>query len=94
MEIYKFLEKVCDEQSFLDFLQILMNDRLEEVQKEKVNPSSPYGPGANWWENNTIEGFLESTIAWAEDSKNGENKIEGNPWKRCAQILYMGKYYE
>ncbi|MBP2654659.1 MAG: hypothetical protein H6Q73_2228 [Firmicutes bacterium] len=94
MKISGLVDKVYDEQSFLVFLHALMKDRVEEVQKEKVNPSPPYGPGANGWENGTIEGFLESAIAWAEDSKNSLNKIESNPWKRCAQILYMGKHYE
>lgn len=92
MKLYGLVEKVCDEQSFLVFLHALMNDRIEEVQEEKINPFSPYGPGANGWENATIEGFLESAIAWAEDSRN--NQIANNPWNRCAQILYMGKHYE
>ena len=93
-ELEVLLEAVCDEQSFLQFLRALMNDKIQEEQKEKTRPSSPYGPGANGWENNTIEGFLESAIAWAEDSQKCLNKVEANPWKRCAQILYMGKLYE
>lgn len=95
-EIEILMEKVCDEQSFIDFLQALMEDRIDEVQKEKINPSSPYGPGANGWQNDTIEAFIEASIAWAEVSKDGMKyyKKESNPWKRCAHILYMGKHYE
>lgn len=93
MKLQGLLENVCDERSFLIFLQALRHDRMEEVQKEKLNPSSPYGAGAKGWANTTIEGFLESAIAWAEDSKNGHS-TESNPWKRCAEILHMGKHYE
>lgn len=96
IDLHLLLEQVCDERSFLIFLKALMDDRIDELEKEKINPSSPYGAGANGWENDTIEGFLESAIAWAEDSKLGmedaERKI--NAWKRCADILYMGKLYE
>ena len=90
------LDQVCDEDSFVAFLSALAADRADEVVKEKMNPSSPYGPGANGWENGTIEAFLESAVAWAEASRNGlaVYKTPTNPWKRCADILYMGKIYE
>ena len=93
-EIRGLIEKVCDEESFLEFLRALIKDKIQEVQKEKAHPSSPYGAGTNGWENQTIEAFLESAVSWAEDSKNGFNKIEVDIWKRCAQILYMGKHDE
>jgi hypothetical protein len=90
------LDAVCDEGSFVRFLEALAADRADEVAKEKITPSSPYGPGANGWENGTIEGFLECASAWARDSRNGFQyyKKPDNPWKRCADILFMGKIYE
>jgi hypothetical protein len=89
-------EAVCDEDSFLRFLEALAADRADEVAKEKPWPSSPYGPGANGWENGTIEAFLESAVAWGKASRGGLEFYErpDNPWKRCADVLFMGKIYE
>ena len=90
------LDTVSDEDSFIAFLQALAEDRENEVEKEKRAPSSPYGPGANGWENGKIEAFLGAAAGWATGSKNGlplYQKPE-NPWKRCADIIYMGKIYE
>ena len=89
-------DAVCDEDSFLRFLEALAADRADEVEREKSQPSSPYEPGANGWENGTIESFLERASAWGQDSKHGLESYEkpSNPWKRCADILFMGKIYE
>lgn len=95
-DLQQLLDAVVDEDSFIRFVSALAADRAEEVEKEKAKPSSPYGPGANGWENGTIEAFLESASAWAEASKNGLEfyKKPDNPWKRCADIIFMGKIYE
>jgi len=89
-------DAVCDEDSFVCFLEALAADRADEVEKEKGKPSSPYGPGANGWENGTIEAFLECAAAWARASSHGLRHYEKpeNPWKRCADIIFMGKIYE
>ena len=89
------LDAVHDEDSFVAFVSALAADRADEVNKEKASPSSPYGPGANGWENATIEAYLESAAAWAEDWKESpQYHPPANPWKRCAEILYAGKGYE
>lgn len=92
----KLHDAVVDEDSFIRFLSALAADRADEVEKERKRPSSPYGPGANGWENGTIEDFLEAASAWAVASKNGLEFYDKprNPWKRCADILFMGKIYE
>ena len=64
---FDLLEQVTDRESFLAFVRALAADREDEVAKEQVQPSSPYGPGANGWENATIEAFLEAALAWAHD---------------------------
>ncbi len=89
-------DAVCDERTFLEFLSALKADREDEVAKEKKKPSSPYGAGANGWENGTIEAFLDAATAWGAASQNGLQFYQKpeNPWKRCADILYMGKIYE
>ena len=96
VDLYKLADQVTDEKSFLDFISFLAADRADEVAIEKINPSAPYGPGANGWENGTVESFLTAAVAWAESSINGLEfyKKPDNPWKRCAQILLAGKFYE
>lgn len=90
------LDEVKDEGTFLLFLKALAGDRADEVRKETQRPGSPYGPGANGWENWTIEAFLETAAAWGESSKRSPQSYENpdNLWKRCAHIIYMGKMYE
>lgn len=90
------LDAVCNEETFIAFVTALATDRGDEVANEKASPSSPYGPGANGWENGTIEGFLHAAASWATASNHGLEfyRKPDNPWKRCAEIIYMGKIYE
>jgi hypothetical protein len=96
LDLYDLVETVDDEPSFLVFLAALAADRADEVAKEAATPSSPYGPGANGWENGTIEAFLERAHAWGSASAAGMEfySVPGNPWKRAADILFAGKFYE
>ena len=96
MDIDELIDSVETEEDFLNFLLVLAEDREDEVEKEKANPSSPYGPGANGWENGSIESFLGAALAWGQSSKNGLEFYEKppNPWKRAAQIIHAGKFYE
>ena len=92
----ELLEAVSDETSFVAFVTALAEDWEDERTKEKSKPSSPYGPGANGWENGTIGAFLERSAAWAEDTRAGTAfyQVPTNPWRRCADILHAGKFYE
>ena len=90
------LEAVHDETSFLNFVAALADDFEREAALEAVAPSSPYGPGALGWENRTVDAVLEAAEAWGRDS-HGLPHLHPpgqNPWRRCAEILYAGKYYE
>lgn len=95
-DLFAICDSVHDEESFLEFLRVLMADREREIEIEKKSPSSPYGAGALGWQNWSIEDFLESAIAWAETtSKSTELRANPeNPWSRAAQILLAGKIYE
>ena len=96
VDLHSLVEEVHDEATFIEFLKALMRDRIDEVRKEAISPSDPYGPGANGWENGSIEQFLDAAAAWGEASKDGliyYTKPE-NPWRRCAHILFAGKFYE
>ncbi len=96
MELHDLLESVSDEQSFLRFVNALRKDRELDAAAEKMMPSSPYGPTQCGWENVTIESFLESACAWAEDTGFGDsqNLGESTPWRKFATFLYLGKIYE
>jgi hypothetical protein len=96
VNLQTILESVADEQSFLQFMQALAEDWEDEQESERAKPSSPYGPGANGWENGTVGAYLDAAVRWGEASINGLAVYEkpANPWKRAAQILYMGKLYE
>lgn len=92
------LELVHDEATFLAFLEALAADWEDGLAKEKVDASSPYGPNANGWENTTVGAVLDAAVRWAEASRHGlplaGYSPSPNPWKRCADIIYMGKIYE
>ena len=95
-DLFTLSDKVHDEKTFIEFLIALMKDRELEAEKEKENPSSPYGAGVLGWQNLTIEGFLESAVAWAEATKESTEYYlkPTNTWKRAAQIIHAGKTYE
>ena len=94
-DLHEVADAVSDEASFVLFLEALAADWEDEREKEAVQPSSPYGPGANGWENGTIGAFLERAAAWAQDSKHLRvHERTANPWQLCAQILLAGKGYE
>jgi hypothetical protein len=44
-DLDQLLQTVSDEDGFLIFLEALAKDRAHEVEKEGIEPSSPYGPG-------------------------------------------------
>lgn len=74
----KLLEEVKDEKTFLLFVKSLIKDR-----------QSP-----DDWENNTIGEFLESSVAWAEDSDFGisqDSELETNKWKQFAVFCIAEK---
>jgi hypothetical protein len=91
-DMFNIASRVQDERSFLEFLEALAADRQDEVKKEKVRPTSPYGPGAKGWENGSIEAFLDAASAWGKATAG--RSAAGNAWQRCAQILSAGKFYE
>lgn len=75
------LNSVHDRQTFLDFVRRLRSDWLDHSSE---------------WENITIDSFLESAIAWAEDSAFGRTQglTDSEPWRQFAVFLMAGKRYE
>lgn len=94
MDLHEQADAVCDERTLLEFIKALVADRVEEGTKEAISPSSPFGPGANGWENGTIEDFLDAASRWAASTNFGEAQgLSGNPWRQFAAFLYCGKIY-
>jgi hypothetical protein len=95
-DLQTLADEVTDEASFLEFVTALGSDWDDEQAKEAQSPSSPFGAGANGWENGTIGAFLDGAATWGKASVNGLPfyKRPENPWQRAAQILYAGKCYE
>jgi hypothetical protein len=102
-DLHDLADEVEDEVTFIRFLFALATDRAAEVEHDRIAPTSPYGSGSRGWENQTTEDFLFAAAAWASESRQGLPTVaEGvpgyqpplNPWKRCAQIMLMGKHYE
>jgi len=58
--------------------------------------SSPFGTGANGWENIKIENYLEAASAWASVSNFGRTRRDGkfndNCCNQSANFLYTGKF--
>lgn len=91
------LSEVKDEATFIRFVAALADDYQEEKEIEAENPPSPYSSGALGWENGTIGAMLGAAAAWGSSSSRrftAEQLHSGNPWRRCAHILYAGKFYE
>lgn len=84
--LFEIVNEVEDEKTFLRFIEVLKNDRIDYLNNKEVDE----------WKNDTIESFLDCAHEWAETSKDGLRFYDkpSNPWKRCAQIIYMGKIYE
>ena len=95
-DLHDLADRATDEETFLDFLHALADDRADEDEKEKASPSHPCEAGANGWQNRTIEAFLSAAAAWGTESADGLKYyiVPQNPWTRCAHILLMGKLYE
>jgi hypothetical protein len=96
MDLYEQADAVHDRRTLLEFVKALVADREDEVAKEAVSPSPPYGPGANGWENGSIEAFLDAANRWAESTNFGETQglSPVNPWRQFAAFLLCGKIYE
>lgn len=90
------LDRVVDEQSFIDFLHALAGDWTAAFDSDAENPWRPHSSPASEWRNGSIGSFFDAAAAWADASKNGLRfyTVPTNPWRRAADILRAGKEYE
>ncbi len=92
--LHELLETVHDERSLLAYIDALRLDWEDEQRKEAESPSPPYSAGHNGWENGSIGQFLDAAFAGGSRLADNHSRPADNPWKRCAEILYIGKIYE
>lgn len=95
-EVRIALNAVNDRETFLVFVQKLIEDWKDEVRKEEASPSPPFSRGANGWENGSIDTFLDAAADRAECTNFGisQGASPDNLWQGFARFLYMGKIYE
>jgi len=87
--VHEALDRVCDEKSFCDFLQVLAVDWFTEQEIEKDLPGPKHRSGALGWENGTIGDFLGAAAVGLSNRSD-----EANVWNRAAHIIWLGKIYE
>lgn len=89
VDLDALLEGVCDERTFIEFIDALAADFERDSELVDANPDRyKYAPGLLGWENGTVSAFLSAAAAW------GPRSPHENPWQRAAHILYAGKWYE
>ena len=95
-DLDELLQQVVDQATFFVFVDALASDFAAESRIHAVTPSNPYGPGALGWENGGIDAFLDAAHAWGTETTGHpvHDAASFSPWRRFAEILYAGKYYE
>lgn len=89
----EMLDRVCDKDSFIAFVQTLADEREEAERIERENPKAYIVDGAHNWKNADITSFLYAALAYFEERPF--HKAEQEPsWKMFAEFLYVGKIYE
>ena len=84
------IDSVIDEVSFVQFLQALAVDFAEDLREAQPSHSA-YAAGPRGWEHGKVDAYLEAAAAWAQARPA---KPSANTWRRCAEILLAGKYYD
>lgn len=88
VDLDELLERVTDEQSFIEFIVALAADF--------PGGGALDGRIVSDWENGSVDTFLDAAAAWAvATSRNAQREVWiPNAWQRCAAILLAGKFYE
>ena len=69
--------------------------QLDERRRSLLLPLGPDGFRGTW-ANDSIEGFLDAALAWAEDADFGARPgpKSPHPWQLFASFLWAGRSYE
>lgn len=86
-------DAVHDRESFIAFVDALIEDRAQADALEAESPDHYRYGGAAGWQSSSISAFLECALAGslAQQRWGGER---GPSWRDFAEFLYLGKIYE
>jgi hypothetical protein len=89
--VFRALESVVDEASFIHFVEALAAER-EASEALLETPDGFRGE----WANQSIGQFLTAGASWARDSQFGmlPGPKPSNPWRLFAMFLWAGRGYE
>jgi hypothetical protein len=91
MSLVDYLENVKDKETFVEFVNALIEDRsrAETIEQQNVENYKATLEPALGWHNTNIESFLQAALVWMVDSDRKDVS-----WKLMAEFLYSGKIYE
>lgn len=89
MNLIDYLENVTDRETFIEFVNALIEDRSNAEGLEQQNIENYQSGSALGWQNTNIESYLQSALVWLVDSDRKEVS-----WKLMAEFLYSGKIYK
>jgi hypothetical protein len=84
---------VTDRESFVQFVEALIEDRAKADEVEAADPERYRWGGANNWQNSSIASYLECSLAGATAQRNWGTSA-GLSWGDLALFLWFGKIYE
>jgi hypothetical protein len=93
MSLEELLDEVDDRESFLAFVEALVEERARAERMERESPVGYQLGGALGWQNGDISTFLDAALHYFEPSQY--HLPEDTPsWRMFAEFLYFGKIYE
>jgi hypothetical protein len=93
MTLEELLQNVCDNESFVQFVRAMADEREASQEDERENSAEYCVDGALGWKNADISSFLYAGLEYFEERPF--HKPENSPsWKMLADFLYFGKIYE
>ncbi len=91
MEVLEYLSNVKDDNSFIEFVKALVEDRRKAEVMEKENAELYIYEGALGWKNCDIVNYLDGAVSWFEESGDDSTVTH---WQKFAEFLYSGKVHE
>lgn len=86
-------DTVTDRDSFVQFVEYLVANRVAAYEIEKADPQRYQWGGPDGWQNTEIHAFLEGALAGSMAQRDW-GKAAGPTWRDLALFLYLGKIYE
>jgi hypothetical protein len=97
MNFFELEETVDSKESFLRFVQALAEDATAADSEPERTADGKLNLSPRGWENGSVAAFLGAMSAWASGNSGltGEPFVPEQPsWRKFAEILHAGKFYE